>query len=475
MTNLFVNYNWDSTEVYHDITYELIDRTKVDKVGATVVGRKGYEFLKDQDEIKYDPLYCVQDVHDSIVGGQFDPERITELEDRYGNPYLWPALLADRKYIEYTPEKQKRLVQGWFDFFIGIFDNFKPGVYLTSAVDSTYTWIPFRITNEEYGTAVQRGHTRVLDRKGLQSTVADRFEAIWNRYEEVDSDVETVYPDSYHEATAFLREFREEGVTPGYTTNNSSSADNSSKLYDTVKYWWQKNYAYYKDDFYHDSTINRIIVNIKRLFSRKYINNRGLFGTPDYSHNYVYFPLHLQPEASTMVRAPMYIELIDVIRNISKSLPINYKLFVKEHPSLYKNNIRSPNYYKEIDELPNTVLIHPNIDSHKLIKRSEAITTVTGTAGLEGALYEKPVITFGKPHYNILPQIYEAGDPKTLSDMLHDAISGYKHTDEYESELVNYLTAIFEESYPSPTNKTDARLRDAIRKQSEVLEQEYFS
>jgi hypothetical protein len=148
---------------------------------------------------------------------------------------------------------------------------------------------------------------------------------------------------------------------------------------------------------------------------------------------------------------------------------------VKEHPSLYKNNIRSPNYYKEIEELPNTVLIHPNIDSHKLIKRSEAITTVTGTAGLEGALYKKPVITFGKPHYNILPQIYEAGDPKTLSDMLHDAISGYKHTDEYESELVNYLTAIFEESYPSPTNKTDARLRDAIRKQSEVLEQEYFS
>ncbi|MFC7073163.1 hypothetical protein ACFQJ7_12125 [Halovenus rubra] len=474
MTDLFLNYNWNSTEIYHRVTCELLKQTSIDTIGATVVGRKPYKFLKEQNNINYDPLYCVQDVHQNIVENQYDPERISELENRYGAPNLWPALWADRKYIEYTPEKQKRLVQGWFDFFIELFDSFNPDIYLTSAVDSAYTWIPFRIVNEEYGTAVQRAHTRVLDREVLQKTVAGRFNTIWDRYEKMGSDVETVYSESYQEATTFLRKFRKEGVTPEYTDSDSSQTGDPSKLYELVNYWYQKKLGYYNDDFYHDSTQRRIKESVKQLLWRKYVDYRDLFQRPNYNSNYVYFPLHLQPEASTMVKAPMYVELPDVIRDLSKSLPVDYNLYVKEHPALYKYKIRRPRYYKEIDKLPNTVLIHPHVDSHELIKSSDAVTTVTGTAGLEGVFYKKPVLTFGEPNYSKLPQVYEAGDPKGLPAVLYDALSEHRHTDEYESELIKYLTAIFHESYPSLNNKSGERLQDAIQKQCSVLEQELF-
>ncbi|MFC7071963.1 hypothetical protein ACFQJ7_03625 [Halovenus rubra] len=472
MTNLFINYNWGSTEAYHDVTCELLNRASVDKVGATVVGRRAYKFLKQQDEVNYDPLYCVQDLHNTITEQQATSVKLAELEDRYGVPNLWPALLADRKYTEYPPKKQKALLRGWFDFFIKTFERFEPDVYMTSDVDSAYTWIPFRIVTEDYGTAVQKGHTRVLDRKGLQKTVSDQFEAIWNRYNQIESNAGKKYPDSHEKATTFLNKFRTEGLTPGYTGGDSSPEKESSKLQEAVEYWYEKNFRYYKNDFYHGTTRNRIKVSLKRLFWRKYIKKKSLFKKPNYDKKYVYFPLHLQPEASTMVKAPMYVELPDVIRNISKSLPINHRLYVKEHPALYNYKTRNPKYYKEISDLPNTTLIHPNVDSHELIKQSTAVTTVTGTAGLEGALYKKPVVTFGEPHYSILPQIYQAGDPKRLSDILQSAISEYVHTDKYESELIAYLTAIFKESYPTPSNKHGDRLDDAIQKQCEILQKD---
>jgi len=474
MVKIFLNYNWGGTEREHQVTTHLCELIDVESIGATVVGREPYEYIKQQTDIDYDPLYCIQDVHNEIIQQSYQTDRIDDLEQRFGVPHLWPAIWADRKYIHYGSEKQKRLIQGWFDFYLDVFETFQPDIYLTPSVDSAYTWIPFRIVTEEYGIAAQKGHTRILDNEALQKTVYDDFEAIWSRYESIKShgEPEEQYPQSYQNAVNFLDEFRSSGLVPGYTSDTTTSTSDQSVVREALNYWYEKNFGHYKKDFYHDSTRERIKISLKRLFRKRRVTQLDLFRDPNYDEKYVFFPLHLQPEASTMVKSPMYMHLPDVIRNISKSLPVNHKLYVKEHPSLLEYKVRPIRYYNEIDDLPNTELIDPNADSHALIKNAEAVSTVTGTAGLEGVLYKKPVITFGNPHYDKLPQVYSTDSPEELGLILSRALTDHTHTQDYENELLHYLTAIFEESYPTPQGKTGAKLQDVIDRQCEILKED---
>jgi capsule polysaccharide export protein KpsC/LpsZ len=167
----------------------------------------------------------------------------------------------------------------------------------------------------------------------------------------------------------------------------------------------------------------------------------------------------------------MYMDLPKVIQDISKSLPVNYKLYVKEHPSLYKYKVRPHSYYREINDLPNTVLIHPDVSSHELIQNAEITTTVTGTAGLEALIYKKPVITFGEPHYHQLSQVYNAGDAKELANIIQNILQDYRYSEEHDEELTHYLTAIFEYSYPTAKGRSGQEFDAAINEQCVKLEQ----
>ena len=69
---------------------------------------------------------------------------------------------------------------------------------------------------------------------------------------------------------------------------------------------------------------------------------------------------------STMVYARFYLNQISVIENLSKSIPVGYKIYVKEHPSMIGR--RNRDYYNQIKILPNVKLIDPFIDSNILLK-----------------------------------------------------------------------------------------------------------
>ncbi|MDP6893688.1 MAG: hypothetical protein QF731_10970, partial [Verrucomicrobiota bacterium] len=74
-------------------------------------------------------------------------------------------------------------------------------------------------------------------------------------------------------------------------------------------------------------------------FKNKYIDQSKLGEI-----NYIFFPLHAEPEIALSIFSKYYQNQIELIRNIALALPMNYRLIVKEHP----RNIgrRSNNYYK---------------------------------------------------------------------------------------------------------------------------------
>ena len=139
---------------------------------------------------------------------------------------------------------------------------------------------------------------------------------------------------------------------------------------------------------------------IKTKYRTKFIEKIFLKQIPDV--NFVFFPLHLDPERSLLLHAPFYLNQLEIIRNIAKSLPIGYKLFVKEHVTMITRSWRSTDFYKELLKIPNVILIHPSIYPEEILTKCSLVITINGTAGFDAAFYQKPSIVFGDVLYQNL-------------------------------------------------------------------------
>ena len=110
-------------------------------------------------------------------------------------------------------------------------------------------------------------------------------------------------------------------------------------------------------------------------------------------------------ERSLLLGAPYYVNQTEVIRNVAKSLPIDYKLYVKEHPGNVLRSWRSKEEYEQIMEIPNVVLFHPDFSKEELYKKCTMVFSIAGTAGFEASCYGKPAITLVDVNYSILPSV----------------------------------------------------------------------
>jgi hypothetical protein len=152
---------------------------------------------------------------------------------------------------------------------------------------------------------------------------------------------------------------------------------------------------------------------------------RGVFEQPVPGEKYVLYPIQFQPEASTLVQAPLYLDQLSLMRDVAASLPVGYRLYIKEHVS---NRGRRPmEFYEALRAIPAVRLLPPDADTWALIREASAIAVITGTMGWEGLLYGKPVITFGSVFINHHPSVLQASAvPKDgWFELLSRATSGH--------------------------------------------------
>jgi len=193
---------------------------------------------------------------------------------------------------------------------------------------------------------------------------------------------------------------------------------------------------------YYGRTKPRVLFNeiltILKTRSRTSFLDKSCIKTIE-DEKFVYLPLHQEPERSLLLDAPFYTNQIETARNIAKSLPIGYVLYVKEHPTQGRSRGWRPiSDYKEIMEIPNVKLIHYSVPSDELIKKSSLVISVGGTASFEAAFYEKPSIMFADLGYSILPSILTV---KSFND-LPDAILKALTTKVDPVDVDKYVTAL---------------------------------
>ena len=146
-----------------------------------------------------------------------------------------------------------------------------------------------------------------------------------------------------------------------------------------------------------------------------------------------------------MIAAPFYVDQLEVIRSIAKSLPVNYKLYVKDHPLQGNSGWKSTTYYKQILELPNVELLHASIPHDEILKNCSMTITITGSAGLESIFSQKPVIVFGNTIYSEISSVQKINN---IEDLPAKIKSGLNSTVSI-SELNQFVDFLEENSFES--------------------------
>jgi len=139
----------------------------------------------------------------------------------------------------------------------------------------------------------------------------------------------------------------------------------------------------------------------------------GTAGTP-IPEKSVFFPLHFQPEQSTLVGGIYYANQIGLIENISKSLPLGYTLVLKEHPA--GRGVRPAWQYRHLASFPN--VIFSDAPSKEIASKTLATITITGTIGVEAMALDRPVVMLGRSFFDYADIIYKASGPHELPDIL---------------------------------------------------------
>lgn len=141
----------------------------------------------------------------------------------------------------------------------------------------------------------------------------------------------------------------------------------------------------------------------------------------DIKTKYIIFPLHLHPETATIILGRWLYDQSEIIRIISRVLPSDYQLIVKEHPAAVGRRPR--NFYTNLTKNRNVKLIDHEAPMIDLIKGSSGVTVISGTAGLEAILHDIGVMTFGQVHYNQIDDVIKSTDLSTIRASLSSLLN----------------------------------------------------
>ena len=128
---------------------------------------------------------------------------------------------------------------------------------------------------------------------------------------------------------------------------------------------------------------------------------------------FIFFPLLTEPEIAIHGVADDFFFQLSAINIICRDLPADYILVVKEH--LLSLGRRPKDFYAQINDLKNVVLVDPTDIGLEYVKKCNALACITGTAAWEAAVIGKPVISFSKNNsINILDHVFYVHDKGNL-------------------------------------------------------------
>ncbi len=454
----------------HAIALALKEKYGVEEFCGYVYLRSSFDFLKSQKDIAYTTLLLDDELHKQYLKEKLDPEYLHYLEKEFGLPNLWPYITSDRIVMfnqlvreypyntpPYTHEEILRIFQVKAKAIIKMLDEEKPDFVFASVIGAIGGSLLYYIAKKRNIKVIIADVARIED----LFTVSEHY-AYHTWTEEIFKELQQNVRQSPLETKArdFLDAFRKKPAPFFGTLYEESQLVNRRKqlrflkprhIFQSLSWFFRLTLNYfrnpYRDDYEEIKPWYYLLDRIKNK-TRMVRGFSNLYGQPEPNEDYAFFPLHYEPEIATLLYAPFFTDQPYVIRQIARSLPVTYKLYVKDHPSMV--GFRPRSYYKELLKIPNVRLIDPSIQSFPLIQNSKIVTTIASSAGWEAVLLKKPVITFGDVFYNALSTVKHCRTIEELPYLIKQQLESFRYD---EPELINYLVATMEVSIEVPLLK----------------------
>ena len=189
--------------------------------------------------------------------------------------------------------------------------------------------------------------------------------------------------------------------------------------------------------------------------SQRYLNKRVAldksFGKlPDDGQKYLYFPLYNIPEYSSNFQSTMWLNIVSVVEALSKSIPGDWIIVLKEHPTGLEYNYRQKDFYHQLNRIPNVEFAPPLTNGNNLIKNAELVFVTVGTSGWEAILQGVPVLSPIKFFWDCMDLSHRSSDIETLHEDIKEAVEKNKKiiASEREKRITFYLEALLSNSFP---------------------------
>ncbi len=168
------------------------------------------------------------------------------------------------------------------------------------------------------------------------------------------------------------------------------------------------------------------------------------------NQKYVFFPLQVQPEYSSNVLGPLWLDSINLIETLAKNIPSDWIVYVKEHPATLSDRLRSKNFFKKIKSIPNVEFAPTNLDAYKIIENAEIVlTTGYNSIAFDTIILKKPLLEFTVNYWSKIGLSSNCSDFDKLSVSILDEVNRYKNipADEKDRRIKCLLESIFNYSF----------------------------
>jgi hypothetical protein len=448
------------------IFYHLLDKIKGDldvgKTGCLVSHSMFYRrFLKKHPEFETDHVVVKEwELVELARKVRPDLEKIRDYEEAVGNPTLWEPLICDRRiYLgkqasvkqdycpSFTHEQMLSVLQVAMEELERLLDRLEPEIVLSLDPVTFGDYILFLLAQTRDIPMLFFRTSKIENYLTLHEGVFGCSPHIYDLFQEYE---ENGSCDQWiAEAREYLERSRGENIRyEGMILAPSERKKRGLKkkpvsllrgLRTEIEYLLQCRNDIDIPGIWKPYIYREFVAPFKaRLFNWKYSRHYILASQLD-SFGFAFFPLQSEPEISSLIWGKSYMNQIETIRNIARSLPVGMKLLVKEHPRAL--GYRSSGYYKKILEIPNVLMVDPDLEVQLIIKDSEIVITIATFVSLEAIIHKKPTIMLGGPRpFAILPDsmIRFVNSTNDLAAEIADLMRNYEYK---ENPLIHYIAA----------------------------------
>ncbi|WP_276499330.1 hypothetical protein [Pontibacter litorisediminis] len=447
-----------------EIVKELNARNEFKVLSGGFIGgpRRYFNILKDELGDLGEELVYTHELEEQWLNKPVSHEKVQLFIDLLGHQIINELVIADRhigygfltgggiassKFLDQLKKDKEAYIKytiGMLDYLYEFLTLKKPDIIYSYAVAGAFTLAIAELSKKLGIKFIKLTHSRVNDRVIIDTDPRDNMERVKEIYQ---NSAVALSEESMQFAKEYLINFRKKQHQPDYQVLQNSIYLNKTKLSYKAKLFAKraKGNLDRSNEFFHTSYLgnvsyeSKVVKGIKNFWTKKpFFERQSLIDKP-----FFFYPLHVDPEASTMVISAHQTNQLAVLEAIAKSKPINHIVIVKEHVTMIGR--RPDGFYEKINSFPGVYMVNPTEPAPQFIQRAKAVITLTGTAGFEAILLGKPAIFLGNFIYKFLGEGFKlTNDLSKLPGILTnlDCIKCAK-----DESLIRLLAAIHEVSF----------------------------